>query len=252
MRFTTIYRDKLENNSFMDALMCICSIKGNVLVLGYGYTNDNIFEDKTLVERFRTSINSGFKDIDNPQIIVIGCKGTQSIYKEKNKEKFKLETEKYKDFILKLKEVINNDKVNITGCLANKHNFHNKIAFKTDNKTIKALMTGSSNLTKSSLYIEGYKFFNKENDILFWDENELRDEKYILEEIKKKILCNNDCSKYEDYFLKNLNIDKKTIKGINLNSYIISPIEVYNLKERLGNDVFKSGNYMKFSPSKGI
>ncbi|MDU4936781.1 MAG: hypothetical protein E6X43_15895, partial [Peptostreptococcaceae bacterium] len=67
---------------------------------------------------------------------------------------------KYKNFISKLKEVINNDEVKITGYLSNKHNFHNKIAFKTDNKVIKALMTGSSNLTKNTLYIKGHKLYN--------------------------------------------------------------------------------------------
>ena len=67
---------------------------------------------------------------------------------------------KYKNFISKLKEVIINDEVKITGYLSNKHNFHNKIAFKTDNKVIKALMTGSSNLTKNTLYIKGHKLYN--------------------------------------------------------------------------------------------
>lgn len=256
MRFTIIYRDRLEENRFMNALMCICSTKGDVLVLGYGYSNYNIFEDKSLAERFRTSINNGFKEIENPQIIVIGCKGTQRIEyineakNVENKEKYDLEENKYKNFISKLKEVINNDEVKITGYLSNKHNFHNKIAFKTDNKVIKALMTGSSNLTKNTLYIKGHKFFNKENDILFWDEHELKEEKDILDEITKKIICNNDINKYEDYFIKDLNIDIKTIKGINLNSHIISPIEVYNLKDRLSNDVFKSGNYKSFNFNK--
>lgn len=77
-----------------------------------------------------------------------------------NKEKYDLEENKYKNFISKLKEVINNDEVKITGYLSNKHNFHNKIAFKTDNKVIKALMTGSSNLTKNTLYIKGHKLYN--------------------------------------------------------------------------------------------
>ena len=58
--------------------------------------------------------------------------------------------------------------------------------------------------------------------------------------------------KYEDYFLKDLGLDVETVKGINLNSYIISPIEVYNLKDKLKDDITKSGDYSKYDPNRSV
>lgn len=230
MRFTTLYRNNLENTSFTDALMCICETKGDTLVLGYGYTYSNIFDDENLSERFKETINKGFEGVKDCSIFIVGCKGYTK--------------DEFFEFVKRLEEVIDNEEIKIVVCLCKNLNFHSKIAFKTSNKRIKMLMTGSSNLTKNTLCISDYTFFNKEQDILFWDVYELRNEESILKYIEEKIL-KSESNKYVDYINDNLNIDKEIINEITLKSNIISPLPVYNLKEQLKDDI-SSEDFSRF------
>ena len=167
---------------------------------------------------------------------IVGCKGNKK-YKKNVEDKFR-------KFVERLGQVINNKEIKITAYLCKNLNFHSKIAFKTSNKRIKMLMTGSSNLTKNTLCISDYTFFNKEQDILFWDVYELRNEESILKYIEEKIL-KSDNNKYVDYISDNLNIDKEIINEINLKSNIISPLPVYNLKQQLKDDIL-SADFSKF------
>lgn len=231
MRFTTLYRNNLENTSFTDALMCICETKGDTLVLGYAYSYSNIFDDENLRERFKETINKGFEGVKDCSIFIVGCKGGYT------KDEF------YK-FVKRVKEIIDNEEIKIVVCLCKNFNFHSKIAFKTSNKRIKMLMTGSSNLTSNTLCISDYTFFNKEQDILFWDVYELKNEESILKDIEEKILKSEN-NKYIDYISDNLNIDKEIINEITLKTNIISPLPVYNLKEQLKDDI-SSEDFSRF------
>lgn len=206
MKFRILNRCNDIEPPFRKAMINLLSVKGDTLILGYGYMSDIIIRDTEIIE----SIKEGFKGESNANIIIVGKYGTnpscdslvlwniaETLFNSFNKTSPK--------GLLK---------VNIEVLIAKDDRYHKKIAIKTKGKGLPgAVILGSSNFSANTISI-GNSNFNQEIDILFWrrenDEKFQATQEYmkknseIIDEIIDKEINDCYCAAVEKGFLENI------------------------------------------------
>ncbi|MGL6104864.1 hypothetical protein [Romboutsia sp.] len=233
-------RNNKDNSLFTQSLYQLFRAKGNTLILVYpsmrktvfdkGYkrncedeTKEDVYIRKSKIytrENFKNCILEGFNGCENPTIKLIGS----------------MQDDKYKKdmvcFAFELEKMLENDEIKIELYTTKQKNYYNKVAIKLDDFNIKMMITGNSNISTISLWSNNENNYNEDIDILIWDKYRL--EKNILNNIKNMqttlALTN---SSYTEIMKSYKLINEENLKIINNNSFIISPLEPYRLKNKI-------------------
>lgn len=221
-----------EKTLFRPALLNLCKTKGNSLILGYGYLSLDVISD----EKFIKQISEGFKDCNEPQIIIIGCK-------DKDFVNYIIAGSYLKSFVEKELEKNKKDKIYVEVSVYIKkkdryRTYHKKIAIKRDktnnHSEIHRCILGSSNLTKGP-FNDGN--LNQEVDIYMWNSFKINKE----EEDQIVTECCSNKDKYFEVLKSYRDIDcicKKQNIGLNL-TLDLELLEIIDEIDNLVNNNFK-------------
>lgn len=244
MQACILNKNKKDISPFTQSLYQLFRTKGDTLILSYPYMRKTIFDKcykresdeesredvyirKSKIytrERFKNCIIEGFSECENPTIKLIGS--MQEIKYKKDMISFAFELEK----------ILARDDINIELYITKEKNYYNKLAIKLDDNNIKMMISGSSNFCTLSLWESNYNSYNEDLDILFYDKYRLeKNTLNILKKINESMALEKSdlVDKMKMYKL----ISCESLKIINNNNYIISPLEPYRMKEKILEEV---------------
>lgn len=158
MKYKILNRTNQDTPPFRNELLELLKVKGEQLILGYGYLDENVV-DKTFID----SIIDGFSGILKNEIIIIG----------KHASNKTCNLNSYIETCKKMQDRM--PYANIKLLIAKKENYHKKVAIKSSKSCYGDIIPsmciiGSSNLTKPT-FADKYPNFNQELDIVFWRNN---------------------------------------------------------------------------------
>lgn len=221
MGMQILFRKYVFDSPFRRAILELNKMTGEKLILSTGYVNLLFKSDGSLntynKSDFLKSIEGGFKNIQSPEIHIVGGK-------------FKNDPSNLQEFEDFLNQLISDlpSKINIRFFKAINESWHSKVAFKVSNNGPISAIIGSSNLTRAafSTYKNSSYTFNHEADVFIWKKkdnnkkfNGIANKEYTekdLEEIRQGIIDEFIAALEEDW---NQNIrDYKRLKDWAINS----------------------------------